>query len=217
MLKIENRLKRMEKHMIKIKQMFVGLIAVLMLVPAAAWAQVVSGQAAPNFTLTDSNGQKLSLSDCKGKYVVLEWFNPDCPFVKKHYNSGNIPNLQKEYTAKGVIWLSINSSAPGKQGSYTPQGFNKFMKDKGAAPTAVLLDTDGKAGHLYGAQTTPHMFVINPQGTLIYQGAIDDIPSVDIADVAKAKNYVKAALDEAMNGKPVTVATTKSYGCSVKY
>ena len=180
-------------------------------------AQVVSDQAAPNFTLTDTNGQKHSLADYKGKFVVLEWFNPDCPFVKKHYNSGNMPNLQKQYTAKGVIWLSINSSAPGKQGNYTPQGFNKFMADKGASPTAVLLDTDGKVARLYDAQTTPHMFVIDPKGMLIYQGAIDDTPGTDIADLKTAKNYVSAALDAAMNGKPVAVSTTKSYGCSIKY
>jgi hypothetical protein len=128
-----------------------------------------------------------------------------------------MPKLQKEYTAKGVIWLSINSSAPGKQGSYTPQGFNKFMTDKGAVPSAVLLDTKGKIGRLYDAQTTPSMFIINPQGNLVYQGAIDDIPSADMADLKTAKNYVSAALDAAMNGKPVAVSITKSYGCSVKY
>ena len=144
------------------------------------------------------------------------WFNPECPFVKKQY-SGNMQILQKEYTSRGVIWLSINSSALGKQGSYTPQGFNKFMTEKAASPTAVLLDTDGKVGHLYAAKTTPHMFVIDPQGVLIYQGAIDDIPSTDSADVAKAKNYVREALDSSMSGKPVAVNMTKSYGCSVKY
>lgn len=196
--------------------MCTGVVAML-LVTSAAWAQVVSNQAAPNFTLTDTNGQKHSLSDYKGKYVVLEWFNPECPFVKKHYKGGNMQILQKEYTARGVVWLVINSSARGKQGSFTPQGFNKFMTDKSASPSAVLLDTDGKVGHLYGAKTTPQMFVVNPQGVLIYQGAIDDVPSTDAADVARAKNYVRAAIDAAMEGKPVSVATTKSYGCSVKY
>ena len=204
-------------RMLKIKQVFLSVIAMLILAGGIAYAQVVNGHAVPDFTLTDSNGLKHSLSDYKGKFVVLEWFNPDCPFVKKHYNSGNMPNLQKQYTAKGVIWLSINSSAKGKQGSYTPEGFNKFIADKGAAPTAVLLDADGKVAHLFEAQTTPGMFVIDPKGILIYQGAIDDIPSADPADVAKAKNYVKTALDAAMNGKPVAVAATKSYGCSVKY
>jgi hypothetical protein len=178
---------------------------------------VASNQAAPDFTLTDTNGQKHSLADYKGKFVVLEWFNPDCPFVKKHYDSGNMPGLQKQYTAKGVIWLSIDSSAEGQEGNYPPQGLNKFMTDKGAAPTAVFADSDGRVGHLYAVQTTPHMYVINSKGILIYQGAIDDTPSADIADLKTAKNYVSAALDAAMNGKPVTVSTTKSYGCSVKY
>jgi peroxiredoxin len=203
--------------MLKTKQVFMSVVTMLILAAGVALAQVASNQAAPNFTLTDTNGQKHSLADYKGKFVVLEWFNPGCPFVKKHYNSGNMPKLQKQYTAKGVVWLSIDSSAPGKQGSYTPQGFNQFMAAKGAAPTAVLIDRQGKVGHLYGAQTTPQMFVINPQGALIYQGAIDDIPGADIADLKTAKNYVSAALDAAMNGKPVAVSTTKSYGCSVKY
>ena len=203
--------------MFKFKKGALGVAVGLILGVGVVMAQVVSNQTAPNFTLTDSNGQNHSLSDYKGKFVVLEWFNPDCPFVKKHYNSGNMQNLQKEYTAKGVIWLSVNSSAPGKQGSYTPQGFNQFEKDKGASATTVLLDTDGKVGHLYGAQTTPHLFIIDPRGTLIYQGAIDDTPSADVADVKTAKNYVSAALDEAMSGKPVAINTTKSYGCSVKY
>ena len=203
--------------MLKMKNVFISIVTILILVSGFALAQVASNQAAPDFTLTDSNGQKHSLSDYKSKFVVLEWFNPDCPFVKKHYNSGNMPKLQKEYTARGVIWLSINSSASGKQGSYAPQGFNDYMKAKGASPTAVLLDTDGKVGHLYDAKTTPHMFIIDPHGILIYQGAIDDTPGTDIADLKTAKNYVSAALDAAMNGKPVAVNTTKSYGCSVKY
>ena len=201
--------------MLKIK-LFLGFVMTLILISAAAWSQVTSGQAAPNFILTDSHGQKHSLADYKGKFVVLEWFNPDCPFVKKHY-SGNMQILQKEYTVRGAVWLYINSSSRGKQGSYTPQGFNKFMMDKGAVPTAVLLDTDGKVGHLYAASTTPHMFVIDPKGILIYQGAIDDIPSTDVKDVTKAKNYIREALDAAMNGKPVKIPATKSYGCGVKY
>jgi len=156
--------------MVRIKWVPVILVVLLSIVSGAAFAQVVSDQSAPDFTAVDTNGQKHSLSDYKGKFVVLEWFNPNCPFVKKHYNSGNIPGLQKQYTAKGVVWLSIDSSAPGKEGNYPPQGLNKFMKDKGGDPTAVFADADGKIGHLYGAQTTPHMFVINPQGVLIYQG-----------------------------------------------
>jgi len=203
--------------MISIKNVFMGFFVVLSVISTGALAQVVSDQAAPDFTLTDTNGLKHSLSDYKGKFVVLEWANPDCPFVQKHYNSGNIPQLQKQYTAKGVIWLTVDSSAQGKEGYYPPQGLNKFMADKGGSPTAVFADTDGRIGHLYGAQTTPHMFVIDPQGKLIYQGAIDDTPGTDTADLTTAKNYVSAALDAAMNGKPVAVNTTKSYGCSVKY
>jgi hypothetical protein len=139
------------------------------------------------------------------------------PVCKKHYNSGNMPNLQKQYTSKGVVWLSIDSSSKGKQGSLPPQELNKFMGAKSAVPTAIFSDADGKVAHLYGAQTTPHMFVIDPKGILIYQGAIDDTPGADIADLKTAKNSVSAALDAAMNGRPVAVNTTKSYGCSVKY
>ena len=203
--------------MARIKKILMSIVAILVLVSGASLAQVTVNQKSPDFTLTDTNGQKHSLADYKGKFVVLEWFNPDCPFVKKHYDSGNIPGLQKQYTAKGVVWLSIDSSAAGEEGNYPPQGLNKFMTDKGAAPTAVFADNDGKVGHLYGAQTTPHMFVIAPDGSLIYQGAIDDTPGADIADLKTAKNYVSAVLEAAMNGKPVAVSTTKSYGCSVKY
>jgi len=203
--------------MIRIQQLFMGVVMMLILLSGTVFAQVVSGQVAPDFTATDSNGQKHSLSDYKGKFVVLEWFNPSCPFVKKHYNSGNIPNLQKQYTSKGVVWLAIDSSAPGKEGNFPPQGLNAFMADKGGSPTAIFADTDGKLGHLYGAQTTPHIFIVDPKGILIYQGAIDDTPSADIEDIKTAQNYVSAALDAAMNGKPIVVSTTKSYGCSVKY
>lgn len=180
-------------------------------------AAVNTGETAPDFTLTDTNGQSHSLSDFKGKFVVLEWLNHDCPFVKKHYDSGNMQGLQKEYVAKDVIWLSINSSAAGKEGNYSPEESNELTKEKDAASTAVLLDPDGQVGKLYGAKTTPHMFVVSPQGLLIYQGAIDDRPSADPADIPTSVNYVKAALDEALSGKAVSVSTTKSYGCSVKY
>lgn len=203
--------------MLRIKQVLMSVITMSLLFSGVALAQVVSGHAAPNFTLMDTNGQKHSLSDYKGKFVVLEWFNPDCPFVKKHYNSGNMPSLQKQYTAKGVVWLSIDSSSEGQQGNYPSRALNEFMKNKGGTPTAVFVDAGGKIGHLYDAQTTPSMFIIDPKGMLIYQGAIDDTPSADIADLKTAKNYVSAALDAAMNGKPIAVSTTKSYGCSVKY
>jgi peroxiredoxin len=200
------------------KRIIVSLAALAVcLMGTIAQAQVVSGQLAPDFTLTDSNGQAHSLAGFKGKYVVLEWVNHSCPFVVKHYGSGNMQSLQKEFTAKDVVWLSINSSAAGKEGAVNGQEANALTKEKGAAPTAVLLDSDGKAGKLYGAKTTPHMFVINPEGILIYQGAIDDKASADPADIAGAKNYVREALTAAMAGQPVAESSTKSYGCSVKY
>jgi len=186
-------------------------------VPATARAAAVVGQPAPDFTLVDTSGAKHSLSDLKGKMVVLEWVNFECPFVGKHYGSGNMQKLQKAYTGKGVVWLSINSSAEGKQGYFPPDKINALMKEKGAAPSAYLIDTDGRVGRAYGAKTTPHMFVVDPRGAVVYAGGIDDTPSTDQADIATAKNYVRAALDEALAGKPVTAASSAPYGCSVKY
>ena len=184
----------------------------------AGWAaDAVVGQQAPDFTLSDASGQPKSLSQYKGKYVVLEWFNNECPFVKKHYGSGNMQRLQAAYTAKGVVWLTIASSAPGKQGYMTPEQAQAVIRDRQASQTALLLDPDGAAGHLYGAKTTPHLFVIGPDGTLLYAGAIDDKPSYDQADISGATNYVARALDEAMAGRSVSTSQTKSYGCSVKY
>ena len=175
------------------------------------------GDPAPTFTATDSNGKTVSLADCKGKFVVLEWHNQGCPYVKKHYNSGNMQKLQKEWTAKGVVWLTVSSSAPGKQGHVDGVKADALMKEKAGAPTAVLLDHDGKAGKAYGAKTTPHMFVIDAKGTVAYAGGIDDKPSTEQADIATAKNYVSAALAEVTAGKAVTTATSQPYGCSVKY
>jgi peroxiredoxin len=175
------------------------------------------GQPAPAFTLTDSNGQFHNLADFKGKFVVLEWLNHGCPFVKKHYDSNNMQKLQKEYTSKDVVWLSIVSSAPGKQGHMSPAETNQAKEEKGSAATAVLLDEDGTVGQLYGAKVTPELYVINPEGNLIYAGAIDDKKSVDPADVEGAANYVKRALDEALAGQPVSTPRTEPYGCSVKY
>jgi len=185
--------------------------------PEAQAAAPAVGKAAPNFKLTDTSGKKWDLSGQKGKVVVLEWFNHGCPFVKKHYESGNMQKLQKEYTGKGVIWLSINSSAKGKQGNAAPAEHDKAFKDKNAAPSAILIDEDGAVGRAYGAKTTPNMYVIDKKGKLVYAGAIDDKSGFDLAEVASAKNYVKAALDELLSGKTVTVAETKPYGCSVKY
>lgn len=175
------------------------------------------GKPAPKFSLKGADGKEYSLSDFKGKFVVLEWYNPDCPFVKKHYNSDNMQALQKKYTEKGVVWLVINSSAKGKQGHCPPDLANKLIKKKGMAATAFLLDHDGKVGKMYGARTTPHMYIIDKEGVLIYAGAIDDKPSTNPDDIKGSKNYVVAALDEALAGKSVTVNATKPYGCSVKY
>jgi peroxiredoxin len=185
--------------------------------PGRAAAEAIVGQPAPAFTLTDTTGAQRSLSDYQGKLVVLEWLNHDCPFVRKHYGSGNMQKLQKRYTDQGVVWLSINSSAPGKQGNYPPDKANELTQEKHASPTAVLLDPDGTVGKAYGAKTTPHMFVIDQKGTLVYAGGIDDKPSTDPADVATARNHVDVALTETMAGKPVSVATSTPYGCSVKY
>jgi peroxiredoxin len=181
-----------------------------------AWAAKV-GDAAPDFKATDTDGKVRTLKDYNGKYVVLEWTNKDCPFVKKHYDSQNMQNLQKEYTGKGVVWLTIISSHKGKQGFVTAQEANQTKAKWNATPTAILLDAKGKMARLYGAKTTPHMFVINPKGTLIYAGAIDDQATTDPKDLATAKNYVRAALDADMAGKPVADPLTKPYGCSVKY
>ena len=189
----------------------------LLVAAGTAVAAPQIGQPAPEFTLTDSNGQSHNLSDFKGKFVVLEWLNHGCPFVQKHYDGGNMQGLQKEYTGKDVVWLSIASSAPGKQGNMSPEETNKTKEEKGAAPTAVLIDADGTVGKLYDAKVTPELFVINPEGTLVYMGAIDDKKSVDAADVAGARNYVKQALDEAMAANPVSTPQTEAYGCSVKY
>lgn len=175
------------------------------------------GQPAPAFTATDLSGKSRALSEFKGKYVVLEWHNQSCPFVKKHYESGNMQKLQKELTGKGAVWLSVISSAPGAQGFVTADEEKKYLAEKKASPTEVLFDPEGTVGHAYGAKTTPHMYVIDDKGILIYAGAIDDNPSSDAADAATAKNYVRAAYDEAAAGKPVTTASTAPYGCGVKY
>jgi len=175
------------------------------------------GSPAPAFTATDLTGKSRSLADFKGKYVVLEWHNQSCPFVKKHYESGNMQKLQTELTGKGAVWLSIISSAPGKQGFVTPDEEKAYLAEQKAKPTEVLFDPEGTVGKAYGAKTTPHMYVIDDKGVLIYAGAIDDNPSSEAADAATAKNYVRAAFDEASAGKPVTTASTAPYGCSVKY
>jgi len=175
------------------------------------------GSNAPEFSLPDAKGKTHSLGEFKGKYVVLEWFNPECPFVKKHYGSGNMQKLQQEFTSKGVVWLTIDSSAPGLEGSLTPEQASNTMNSWKTRQTAFLLDPEGKAGRAYGAKNTPHMFVINPEGKIVYEGAIDSKASPNPADIPNSTNYVKAALEESLSGKPVSTPNTKPYGCSVKY
>lgn len=201
----------------KLKRNIFALAAALLLFSSNASAQLISGEAAPDFTLTDVNGNTHSLADQQGKFVVLEWINCDCPFVKKHYNSGNMQSLQAEFTGKDVVWYAIASSAPGKQGHYSEGEWKNLINKNEINASAVLLDPSGEVGRLYGAKTTPHMYVINPEGNLIYQGAIDSVPSADSADIATATNYVTQALNEAMSGNAVSETSTKAYGCSVKY
>jgi hypothetical protein len=178
---------------------------------------VAPGSPAPDFKGTDSNGVQHTLSQYRGKYVVLEWANQGCPYDRKHYLSGNMENLQKEWTAKGVIWLSVISSAPGEQGYVTPSQENAYLQGVHAAPTAALLDPTSTIARLYEAKTTPHMFVIDPTGKLIYQGAIDNKPTTNLADLKGAQNYLNDALNASMAGKPIAVESTRPYGCSVKY
>jgi peroxiredoxin len=197
------------------KAKFAFALMLLLVLPVVAAVRV--GEPAPNFTATDSYGHQHNLAQYKGKFVVLEWHNRECPYTKKHYDSGNMQKLQKLWTGKGVVWFTVISSAPGQQGYVTAADENDYVKRMGAAPTAVLLDPSGDLGHLYGAKTTPHMFVINPQGQLIYDGAFDNKPTTEQSDIAGATNYVTAALEEAMAGKPVAVKASQPYGCSVKY
>ncbi|GIX39373.1 MAG: thioredoxin family protein [Silanimonas sp.] len=184
---------------------------------SAAGATATVGQPAPAFTLTDSKGQRHSLSDFAGKTVVLEWFNHECPFVKKHYGAGNMQKQQAEAVAKGTVWLVVNSSAPGKQGHVSGEEADRILGEWKAAPTAFLLDHDGTVGRAYGAKTTPHLFVIDGEGMLRYNGAIDSNPSADPADIPGATQFVREALADLGAGRPVGRATTQPYGCSVKY
>ena len=182
-----------------------------------ASAVATVGQPAPGFTLKDTNGKAVSLNDYKGKTVVLEWNNPECPFVKKHYESSNMQSLQSKYTKDGVVWLTVSSTEPAHPEYKKPDVMNALLKSSHASPTAYLLDESGATGKVYGARTTPHMYIINGEGTLVYAGGIDDKRSANIADIKIAKNYVAAALDELKAGKGVSVSTSTPYGCSVKY
>jgi hypothetical protein len=187
------------------------------LAAAPAFAEVEIGKAAPQFSANDINGRVVKLSDFKGKTVVLEWNNPECPFVKKHYGSGNMQKTQAAAKKDGVVWLSINSSAEGKQGHMDAAKAKTVLAATKSQPTAYLLDPKGVIGNGYGAKTTPHMYIVNKAGTLVYNGGIDDKPSPSPADIAGARNHVLAALGEIKAGKPVSVPTSKPYGCSVKY
>jgi peroxiredoxin len=194
------------------------LIAVILAAAAAPLrAEVAPGKPAPDFTLSDQAGTPRKLSDAKGKYVVLEWYNGGCPFVRRHYDAKNMQGLQKKYSEKGVVWYTISSSGEGKQGALDAKGAAKAWKKEGMTST-LLLDSKREVARAYGAKTTPHMFVIDPKGNVIYMGAIDDNPSADKSeDPAKAHNYVSSALDAAMSGQQVPEPVTKSYGCGVKY
>jgi peroxiredoxin len=203
--------------MMKLSTLGPPRIALLLcaVLPVLSAAKV--GEAAPEFSGTASNGKTFHLSDYRGKFVVLEWHNNGCPYVGKQYNSGNMQRLQKQWTGQGVAWFTILSSAPGRQGYVTAMEENDYLAKMQAAPTAALLDPSGAIGHLYDAKTSPQMVVINPQGIVIYDGAIDNKPTTDLNDVPGATNYVNLALEQAMAGKPVETPATRPYGCSVKY
>jgi hypothetical protein len=200
-------------------KMKTALTIITSIIAAAAYAfdPPAVGSAAPDFSLPDAKGTTHSLSQYKGKYVVLEWFNPECPFVKKHYGSDNMQKLQDEYTSRGVIWLTIDSNAPGTEGNITPEQAQKITGSWKTHQTALLLDPEGKAGRAYGAKNTPDMVIINPEGKIAYEGAIDSKATPNPADIPTSTNYVKAALDESLAGKPVTTPKTKPYGCHVTY
>lgn len=191
--------------------------AVLIVLTALPLQAAEVGKPAPAFDVQDINGKEQSLAQYQGKIVVLEWTNPDCPFVRKHYGSGNMQKLQQYALGKSVIWLSINSGAAGKEGSLDAAGAKAKIASTGAHETAYILDPEGALGKLYGAKATPHMFVIDPKGTLVYAGAIDDKPTPDPDDIKTADNYVKDAIDALLAGQPIKVSQTRAYGCSVKY
>lgn len=195
----------------------ISLFAAGLLASSVAMAAPAPGQPAPNFRATDTAGKPVSLADFKGKYVVLEWNNPGCPFVQKHYDSGNMQSLQKRFGADNVAWLSINSTEESSSDYMPPAKLAAWFKQHNAAPTAVLMDAKGDVGRTFGAKVTPHMYVIDPNGTLVYAGAIDDKRSTNVADVKTATNYVTAALTASKAGKPVATASNTAYGCTIKY
>jgi peroxiredoxin len=193
------------------------LIATALLAPLLTHAAPSVGQAAPQFAARDAAGKAVKLSDYRGKFVVLEWTNPNCPYVRKHYNSGNMPATQADATGKGVVWLSIDSTAKNSGEHMEPAKVLAWQKERKSAPTALLVDQDGAIGRAFGARTTPHMYIVDPDGRLVYAGGIDSIPSSNPSDIPKAVNYVRTSLAEALAGKPVSNPVTRPYGCSVKY
>ncbi len=194
-----------------------SVLSAACLMAGLAAAEPSIGRPAPEFTGQGSDGKMYSLADYRGKFVVLQWYNRDCPFIHKHYDSGNMQKLQDTYAKKGVVWFEILSSAPGKEGYLTAAEAQQNRTKSGTKSFATLVDPESAIAKLYGAKTTPHMFIIDPKGVLIYQGAIDDHASTDAEDIPRSKNYVAAALDEALAGKPVSTPRTRPYGCSVKY
>ena len=193
------------------------LTALLFAMATTAGAAPTIGEPAPGFSGMDTSGKSHALSDFRGKPVILEWTNHDCPYVRKHYSSGNMQQQQQAATGQGAVWLSIISSAPDKQGHVTPAQADALTAERNAAPSAVILDEKGEIGRLYGAKTTPHMYIIDADGKLAYMGGIDSIPSTNPADIAKATQYVPAVLAQVMQEEPVTPSVTRPYGCSVKY
>ena len=206
----------MSKLIVQRRSVLLGSAAAV-LAPAAAFAAADLGKPAPAFSATDSSGKSWSLAELKGKVVVLETTNHDCPYVRKHYNSTNMQTQQREAAAKGVIWLTTASNAAGEQGAVSPAQANDLTKSRDAAPAAVLIDPQSKIARAYGATVTPHMYIIDAKGVLVYKGGIDSIPSSNPNDIPKAKQYVRVALDEVLAGKPVSDASTRPYGCSLKY
>jgi peroxiredoxin len=205
------------KKTLVISTLLIASLAILNMTDGTGQSGAVVGEPAPDFSVVDAYGNMHNLSDYDGKYVILEWLNHDCPFVRKHYNGNNMQELQKKYTDDGVVWLSVISSAPGTQGYLKPEQAQEITKEKNASPTAVLLDVDGTMGRAYDARVTPHMYIINPDGVLEYNGAIDDKPTARARDLEGARNYVIEAMDALMNGEEIAVTTNTPYGCTVKY
>jgi peroxiredoxin len=206
--------------MLRRRLISVSLLAPLLFplfAPSAAHAVPAVGQPAPPFTLKDAAGKSVNLADFRGKYVVLEWTNPGCPYVRKHYDSGNMGATQADARGRGAVWLSINSTAKGHYEYMEPAKVVAWQKERKSEPSAMLVDEDGTVGRSFGARTTPHMYIVDPQGRLVYAGGIDSIPSSNAADIPKAVNYVRTSLAEALAGKPISNPVTRPYGCSVKY